>query len=117
MLTFHCIAQNSITNNPIKIGELLVARSDFKIQMKWADSRKACEKLKGGWRLPNRAELNFLYLNKDKIPGLNGKYYWSIDQSIENHAWLQFFNDGTQDDYLKYTKCWVRPVKINDLSK
>ena len=46
MLTFHCIAQNSITNNPIKIGELLVARSDFKMQMKWADSRKACEKLK-----------------------------------------------------------------------
>jgi hypothetical protein len=117
MLTFHGIAQNSITNNPIKIGELLVARSDFKMQMKWADSRKACEKLKDGWRLPNRAELNFLYLNKDKIPGLNGKYYWSIDQSIENHAWLQFFNDGTQDDYLKYTKCWVRPVKINDLSK
>ena len=117
MLTFHCIAQNSITNNPIKIGELLVARSDFSSQMKWADSRKACEKLKGGWRLPNRAELNFLYLNKDKIPGLNGKYYWSIEQSIENHAWLQFFNDGTQDDYLKYTKCWVRPVKINDLSK
>jgi len=116
MLTFHCIAQN-ITNNPIKIGELLVARSDFSSQMKWADSRKACEKLKGGWRLPNRAELNFLYLNKDKIPGLNGKYYWSIEQSIENHAWLQFFNDGTQDDYLKYTKCWVRPVKINDLSK
>ena len=117
MLTFHCIAQNSITNNPIKIGELLVARSDFSTQMKWADARKACEKLKGDWRLPNRAELNLLYLNKDKIPGLNGKYYWSIDQSIENHAWLQFFNDGTQDDYLKYTKCWVRPVKIYDLSK
>jgi len=28
MLTFHCIAQNSITKNPIKIGEFLVARSD-----------------------------------------------------------------------------------------
>ena len=66
LLTFHGIAQNSITNNPIKIGELLVARSDFKMQMKWADSRKACEKLKGGWRLPNRAELNFLYLHKEK---------------------------------------------------
>jgi hypothetical protein len=64
LLTFHCIAQNSITNNPIKIGELLVARSDFKMQMKWADSRKACEKLKNGWRLPNRAELNLLYENK-----------------------------------------------------
>ena len=35
----------------------------------------------------------------------------TIDESIENRAWLQFFNDGTQDDYLKYTKCWVRPVK------
>jgi len=56
MLTFHCIAQSSITNNPIKIGELLVARSDFKMQMKWAESRKACEKLKGGWRLPNSVE-------------------------------------------------------------
>jgi hypothetical protein len=88
MLTFQCVAQNSITNNPIKIGELLVARSDFSTQMKWADARKACEKLKGDWRLPNRAELNLLYLNKD--------------------------NDGTQDDYLKYTKCWVRPVKIID---
>ena len=117
MLTFHGIAQNNITNNPIKIGDLLVARSDFKTQMKWAEARKACEKLTNGWHLPNRAELNFLYLNKNKIPGLNGKYYWSIDQSIENHAWLQFFNDGTQDDYLKFTKCWVRPVKTFESSK
>lgn len=117
LLTIHCVAQNNIINNPIKIGDLLVARSDFKTQMKWADSRKACEKLVGGWRLPNRKELNFLYLNKNKIPGLNGKYYWTIEQSIENHAWLQFFNDGTQDDYIKFTKCWVRPVKNVDLRK
>lgn len=111
LLTIHCVAQKNIINNPIKIGDLLVARSDFKTQMKWADSRKACEKLVGGWRLPNKKELNFLYEHKNKIPGLNGKYYWTIDQSNDNRAWLQFFNDGTQDDYLKFTKCWVRPVK------
>lgn len=114
LISICCSAQNYLTKSPIKIGKLFVARSDFKNQMKWAESRKACEKLIGGWRLPNRKELNFLYLNKKKIPGLTGKYYWSIEQSIENHAWLQFFNDGTQDDYLKYTKCWVRPVKSVD---
>ncbi|MGI9137842.1 MAG: DUF1566 domain-containing protein [Sediminibacterium sp.] len=117
VLSIHGVAQKYIINNPLKIGDLLVARSDFKEQMKWADSRKACEKLADGWRLPNRKELNFLYENKNKIPGLHGKYYWTIEQSIENHAWLQFFNDGTQDDYLKFTKCWVRPVKNVDLSK
>ena len=53
---------------------------------------------------------NLLFINKAKMGGFSGQYYWTVSESSDGRAWLQFFNDGTQDDYYKISKCWVRAV-------
>ncbi|MEI6189796.1 MAG: hypothetical protein WCP61_05175 [Chitinophagia bacterium] len=109
-LILPCDAQKNIIGNTQKIGKLEVAQRDLPSQLKWDEAFKACAKLGPGWRLPNKEELNLLYLNKAKIGGLSGQYYWTVSESSDGRAWLQFFNDGTQDDYYKISKCWVRAV-------
>jgi len=109
-LSLPSFAQKNITGNAQKIGKLEVAQRDFPSQLKWDEAFKACTKLGPGWRLPNKDELNLLFLNKGKIGGFSGPYYWTVSESSDGRAWLQFFNDGTQDDYYKISKCWVRAV-------
>jgi len=78
--------------------------------MNWNDAKKACETLGDGWRLPNKDELNFLYLSKDKIGGFANSCYWSSStEDSNNKAWVQFFPDGLQafypdEDYDSYVR-------------
>ena len=104
------VAQKNIIGNAQKIGKLMVAQRDFPSQLKWNEAFQACAKLGNGWRLPNKEELNLLFINKAKMGGFSGQYYWTVSESSDGRAWLQFFNDGTQDDYYKISKCWVRAV-------
>lgn len=71
---------------------------------------------KGGgysdWYLPSKEELNLLYLNRALIGGFQSAFYWSSTECDENTAWLQFFNNGMQFNYVKNGTYHVRAVRI-----
>ncbi|HXH73550.1 MAG TPA: DUF1566 domain-containing protein, partial [Bacteriovoracaceae bacterium] len=50
------------------------------------------------WFLPNRYELNLLFINKASIPGLliGEFWYWSSTEMQSDYAWGQRFSDGYQ---------------------
>ena len=72
------------------------------------------------WRLPTIDELNFAWINRDKLQNLNlGDYfYWSSTQYSATSAWYLQPVSGTQASIYKGSSYRVRPVrtvKINDL--
>jgi hypothetical protein len=81
-----------VIGNPIQIGRLEIAQHDFIKQLTWDEGKKACAALGGGWDLPTKRELNFIYDNQDKIGGFNSKVYWSCEESNDNKAWHQNFD-------------------------
>ena len=120
MITYLSFAQDSkeIIGKPIKIGNLLVAQYDFPKLMNWDNSKKSCEALGDGWRLPTQSELNILYQNKvsiggfANIDGLGKSTYWSSTEYDSNHAWGQSFYTGFQDYiFYKYFIFHVRAVR------
>lgn len=76
-----------------------------------------CDKLNWGgyqdWYLPNRFELNLIWIEKNNIPGLvdDGSYYWSSTQYNSATAWVQIFSDGYQVFYNKLNTGKVRCVR------
>jgi PKD repeat protein len=72
------------------------------------------------WFLPSKDELNQMYVNKAAInptATANGgsafatDYYWSSSEDSSHDAWIQYFNDGSQDDYGKGYTANVRAVR------
>ncbi|MBC8147577.1 MAG: DUF1566 domain-containing protein, partial [Bacteroidetes bacterium] len=67
------------------------------------------------WYLPTLAELNLIYLNKDKIGGFADSGYWSSTEYNDNYAWVQYFFFGLQSDYsydyFKNSRYNVRAVR------
>jgi hypothetical protein len=82
---------------PIKINNIEIAQFDFPDEMNWVDSKKVCESLGEGWRLPTLDELHLIYENMDKIEGLTHSTYWSsTDATILFDAWCHNFINGQQ---------------------
>ena len=111
------IGQSSkIIGTPYRLSKIKVAQYDFPKQMDWYEAKKACANLGNGWRLPTKNELNLMYLNKDKIGGFAGNYYWSFTEFDFYCAWLQDFGNGNQGsgkmfNYFKTTRKNVRAVR------
>jgi|GEM_PF-1576448 len=67
----------------------------------WSDARLACDNFVSNgcqdWFLPNKEQLNQLYLNKGAVGGFadNHGYYWSSSEYNADIAWLQNFSNGT----------------------
>ena len=102
----------NIIGVPIKIGNLEVAQYDFPNKMNWYEANRAFHKLGDGWRLPTKDELNTLYQNKTAIGGFENDFYWSSTQSINLvTAWVQFFDDGLQDNGIKSATLYVRAIR------
>ena len=94
-----------------KIYNFEVYHKDLGI-MNWKDAKKACEELEEGWRLPNKEELNLMYLDKEVIGGFANDYYWSSTEFDNDYAWLQGFSNGSQgSNSSKGGKCNVRAVR------
>ena len=102
---------NDIIGIPIKIDNLEIAQHDFSDQMIWDDAKIACESLGSEWRLPTKAELNILYINKDKIRGFKGWGYWSSTEYDVYTAWLQHFTNGPQIKVTKRYELYFRAVR------
>ena len=63
------------------------------------------------WFLPSKDELNELYLNRGVIGGFAVNYYWSSSEYDATHAWVQYFNLGSQNNFLKFITFRVRAVR------
>lgn len=88
-----------------------VASTDLPKSMTWNDAVKACADLEDGWRLPTKNELNFMYLNKDKIGGFANFTYWSSTEFNNFNAWKQYFNLGYLSVSIKNYYYNVRAVR------
>lgn len=79
-------------------------------------ARLCSELVYGGcddWFLPSRDELNLMYeeLYKNGFGDLSGSY-WSSSESNADHAWVQHFDNGSQD--VKWDRefgFFVRPIR------
>ena len=69
------------------------------------------------WYLPNKDELNKIYLNRIAIGGLNTTvYYWTsseLDNTPTNkfYAWDQYFYNGSQGLGNKFSTSYVRAIR------
>jgi len=67
------------------------------------------------WFLPSKDELNEMYLNlhQQGLGGFlgNGPSFWSSTESHSTGAWRQFFHDGSQEYYEKYSENNVRAIR------
>jgi hypothetical protein len=84
---------------------------------------KLCRDLYTGgffnWYLPSKYELNLMYhnigqgnlLGLGNVGGFANNAYWSSTEATNINAWLQFFDDGSQNFSYKYLVCYVRAVR------
>ena len=65
------------------------------------------------WRLPNKRELNLMYLDYNNGNGasLNTASYWSSTEVDSDFAWGQYFGSGTQASGYKARPINVRAVR------
>jgi hypothetical protein len=87
---------------------LKVANANTGGQVLWQAAKDACAALGGGWRLPNAAELKFMYNNKATLEAASGftafsHSYWSSTEYSDMAAWNVYFTDGTTNLSLAKT--------------
>ena len=63
------------------------------------------------WYLPSRDELNILFLHKSELNMPDNLTYWSSSEKDIFKAWVQNFDDGTQDYWGKTSSYCVRAVR------
>lgn len=71
------------------------------------------DKNNSGWRLPNKEELNLMYVNlhENNIGNLAVDYYWSSSEYHNYYAWVQNFLNGLQYNHSKYNSLRVRAIR------
>ena len=83
--------------------------------MTWDAAMAYCESLTASgfddWYLPNRDELNAIYMNSSSIEGLTNDKYWSSAEYSSSQAYYQDFETGEQNHSDKTTTYKVRPVR------
>jgi hypothetical protein len=95
---------------------LIASKHDVGSDTTWEKAVKQCKQYKNGgfsdWRLPNKGELDKLYISKSVIGGFKDRhYYWSSTESDKNDAWDQSFRNGAQSLGYKLDNNYVRAVR------
>ncbi len=94
---------------------LVAAKADFPEGMTWSDAYRACDDLVSDtysdWFLPNKKQLNQLYINRTAVGGFSDYIYWSSTENSDRNAWNQNFNNGCQKSYVKSFWWAVRAVR------
>ncbi|MEI8185620.1 MAG: DUF1566 domain-containing protein [Chlorobiaceae bacterium] len=63
------------------------------------------------WFLPNKEQLNQIYIHRSALGGIMNTYYWSSSESDAGKAWAQDFSNGQQLDGNKTNTSHVRPIR------
>ena len=63
------------------------------------------------WVLPNKDQLNMIYIHRSSLGGTLETYYWSSSESEAAKAWAQDFSNGQQIDGNKSNTGRVRPIR------
>ncbi len=94
---------------------LIAAKEDLSGDFNWDDANIECKYLVSNgysdWFLPNKEQLNQLYLQRSAVGGFSDDYYWSSTEISANLAWFQGFVIGYQDGYYKDYRLCVRAVR------
>ncbi len=90
---------------------LIAAKADLSEVYAWESAKQACAVIGDNWHLPNKDELNKLYLTKSAVGGFSGYYYWGSTEYSANNAWYQDFNGGYQGYDGKADGWCVRAVR------
>ena len=100
------------------IEKIMVDDQDLEGSFNWDEAKARVELLnsqdyKGfsDWRLPDKDELNEIYLKKDEIGGFSSISYWSSTEYIAGLVWIQLFSNGYQYYYSKGSDRLVRCVR------
>jgi uncharacterized protein (TIGR02145 family) len=108
-----CVKDNEHIQSGILIGDLEIYNTDLG-EFNFNDAILACEKIGGGWRLPTKDELDFLYKNKQIIGQFKDGFYTSSSKADSvgiGLAYGQRFSDGFQNIFNVTLKTLVRPVR------
>jgi hypothetical protein len=97
---------------------LVASKADLQRYMYWAEAKSACENLVSNsysdWFLPNKEQLNRLYINRSAVGGFSAYFYWSSTEVNADLAWSQTFTNGRQNhqnDSNKNAYSRVRAVR------
>jgi len=124
----------TVQNSRFKIGDLyaggiiflldktgehgkVCAETDQSKKATWNQAKTLCANLNlnghKDWYLPSKAELNEMFknLHNNTNSGLDGYFYWSSTEYGSGVAWGQFFEDGTQNYYVKDDGSRVRAIR------
>ena len=87
----------------------------------WEGVKRMCAEYRGGgyddWYLPNKEELNWIYVNLRRTKKIIGDtWHWSSSSYSTYNAWRQGFNVGDQDNYFKSSTNSVRAVRAFNTS-
>jgi hypothetical protein len=84
----------------------------------WEDALKSCKKLESNsysdWFLPNKEQLNLLFLQKKAVGGFvhASSNYWSSTENTEGYVWMKDFSHfGCQNSEQKESYNRVRAVR------
>jgi len=95
---------------------LIAANRDLSGTFDWKEAKAACERLDDNgfkdWHLPNRDELNKLFLKKNVIGGFTDTDYWSSSVYDIQNAYSQHFFDGYNDFTSTRDRLRVRAVRV-----
>ncbi len=94
---------------------LIAAKQDLSGSFSWNDAYGACDRLEengfNDWHLPDKDELNQLYLSRALIGGFSDDRYWSSTEFNPKSALSRQFLDGSQEVAPKMKILSVRPVR------
>lgn len=91
---------------------LIAAKADLSGTYTWESAKQACAAIGDNWHVPNKDELNKLYIAKSVVGDFFDKAnYWSSTEGSEDTAWHQYLGNGYQYRNLKANKFRVRSVR------
>lgn len=98
----------------LEYANLMVINEDLGT-MNWNDAFDQCNSLSYGgyddWYLPEIAELNLVYNNKDKIGGFKSTCYWSSSVDGSTYLYKKFDTYCMHDTHHTYDRLGVRCVR------
>ena len=85
---------------------LIAAERDLSGKYTWQKAKEKCQNLRlngfNDWYLPNKEEMNKLYLNQAVVGGFASGDYWSSSENDNKSAWSQSFSNGNKKKYYSF---------------